>query len=141
MNAELLAKAKSLGFSDRQIANLTGRTEDAVRAERKQLGLVPSYRLAPKNPFPAQIEDVAAAFAWSMQHAAEWGGDTNRVFVGGHSAGGHLSALLALDRRYLDAAGAPPVPIRSPGPHPRPREDRACRQANPPEREVQDRPS
>jgi carbamoyl-phosphate synthase large subunit len=45
MNRELLAKAKSLGFSDRQIAHLTGRTEDEVRAERKQLGLVPSYRL------------------------------------------------------------------------------------------------
>jgi carbamoyl-phosphate synthase large subunit len=45
MNAELLAKAKALGFSDRQISNLTGRTEDDVRAERKRLGLVPSYRL------------------------------------------------------------------------------------------------
>jgi carbamoyl-phosphate synthase large subunit len=45
MNSELLAKAKSLGFSDRQIAHLTGRTEEAVRAERKRLGLVPSYRL------------------------------------------------------------------------------------------------
>ncbi len=45
MNVELLTKAKSLGFSDRQIAHLTGTTEDAVRAERKQLGLVPSYRL------------------------------------------------------------------------------------------------
>src|SRR5687767_5531121 len=45
MNAELLAKAKSFGFSDRQIANLTGQTEDAVRAERKRLGIVPSYRL------------------------------------------------------------------------------------------------
>ncbi|MFO1477628.1 MAG: carbamoyl-phosphate synthase large subunit [Verrucomicrobiota bacterium] len=45
MNAEQLAKAKSLGFSDRQIAHLTGRTEDDVRAERKRLGLVPSYRL------------------------------------------------------------------------------------------------
>ena len=45
MNAELLAKAKALGFSDRQIAHLTGTTEDAVRAERKRLGLVPSYRL------------------------------------------------------------------------------------------------
>lgn len=45
MNSELLAKAKSLGFSDRQIAHLTGQTEDAVRAERRQLGLVPSYRL------------------------------------------------------------------------------------------------
>jgi carbamoyl-phosphate synthase large subunit len=45
MNAEQLAKAKSLGFSDRQIANLTGKTEDDIRALRKQLGLVPSYRL------------------------------------------------------------------------------------------------
>jgi carbamoyl-phosphate synthase large subunit len=45
MNAELLTKAKSLGFSDRQIAHLTGRTEDELRAERKKLGLVPSYRL------------------------------------------------------------------------------------------------
>ena len=45
MNAEKLAKAKSLGFSDRQIAHLTGTTEDAIRAERKKQGLVPSYRL------------------------------------------------------------------------------------------------
>jgi carbamoyl-phosphate synthase large subunit len=45
MDAELLAKAKSFGFSDRQIAHLTGQTEDQVRARRKELGLMPSYRL------------------------------------------------------------------------------------------------
>ena len=45
LTAEKLAKAKSLGFSDRQIAHLTGQTEDAVRAERKRIGLIPSYRL------------------------------------------------------------------------------------------------
>ena len=45
LNAELLAKAKGLGFSDRQIAHLTGLTEDTIRALRKKLGLVPSYRL------------------------------------------------------------------------------------------------
>jgi carbamoyl-phosphate synthase large subunit len=45
LNPELLAKAKGLGFSDRQIAHLTGATEDEVRARRKKLGLVPSYRL------------------------------------------------------------------------------------------------
>jgi len=45
LNAQKLAQAKSLGFSDRQIAHLTGTTEEAVRAERKRLGLVPSYRL------------------------------------------------------------------------------------------------
>jgi carbamoyl-phosphate synthase large subunit len=45
LNPESLAKAKSLGFSDRQIANLTGQSEDAVRAERKRVGVSPSYRL------------------------------------------------------------------------------------------------
>jgi carbamoyl-phosphate synthase large subunit len=45
MNAEKLAQAKSLGFSDRQIAHLTGKTEDEIRSLRQQLGLVPSYRL------------------------------------------------------------------------------------------------
>ena len=45
MTPDLLTKAKSLGFSDRQIAHLTRQTEDAVRAERKRLGIVPSYRL------------------------------------------------------------------------------------------------
>jgi len=45
MNHDLLAKAKSLGFSDRQIAHLTGQSEDAVRALRKKSGLRPSYRL------------------------------------------------------------------------------------------------
>jgi len=45
LNAEKLARAKSLGFSDRQIAHLTGAAEDEIRALRKKLGLVPSYRL------------------------------------------------------------------------------------------------
>src|SRR5271154_3410387 len=45
MNRDLLAKAKSLGFSDRQIAHLTGKSEDDIRALRKKLGLTPSYRL------------------------------------------------------------------------------------------------
>jgi carbamoyl-phosphate synthase large subunit len=45
MNAEQLAKAKSLGFSDCQIAHLTGKSEDEIRAWRRQIGLTPSYRL------------------------------------------------------------------------------------------------
>src|ERR1051325_11175764 len=45
MNAEQLAKAKSLGFSDKQIAHLTGRSESEIRARRKELGLTPGYRL------------------------------------------------------------------------------------------------
>ena len=45
LTPEKLTQAKSLGFSDRQIAHLTGTTEDVIRAERKRIGLVPSYRL------------------------------------------------------------------------------------------------
>ncbi len=45
LNAEKLAQAKSLGFSDRQIAHLVGKTEDEIRAWRKKINLVPSYRL------------------------------------------------------------------------------------------------
>jgi len=45
LNTEKLAQAKSLGFSDRQIAHLTGATEDEIRALRKKLNLLPSYRL------------------------------------------------------------------------------------------------
>lgn len=74
--------------------------------------VVPSYRLAPKHPFPAQIEDVAAAFAWTVRHVAEYGGDTNRICIGGHSAGGHLAALLALDGRRLGPHGVSPNLIR-----------------------------
>ena len=72
---------------------------------------IPSYRLMPKNPHPAQIEDVAAAFAWVYKHAAQWGGDTQRLYLVGHSAGGHLAALLALDDTYLKKYDVPPGAI------------------------------
>lgn len=69
------------------------------------LTAVMSYRLAPRNPHPAQIEDVAAAFAWVARRIGEYGGDPKRIFVAGHSAGAHLAALLTLDQRYLKARG------------------------------------
>jgi len=49
LNSELLTKAKGLGFSDRQIAHLTGATEDAVRTECKTPGLVQSYCLVDRH--------------------------------------------------------------------------------------------
>lgn len=66
------------------------------------------YRLSPKATYPAYIEDAAAAVAWTHAHIAEYGGDTKRVFVGGHSAGGYLAAMVALDVRWLTAAGMKP---------------------------------
>ncbi|MEL7392969.1 MAG: alpha/beta hydrolase [Pseudomonadota bacterium] len=50
---------------------------------------------------PEHIKDVARAFAWLHANAEDYGLDTGRLFVGGFSAGGHLSALLAMDERYL----------------------------------------
>lgn len=63
--------------------------------------VIPSYRLMPKAPHPAQIEDAAAAFAWVYKNIAAQGGDASRIYIVGHSAGGHLVALLALDTKYL----------------------------------------
>jgi acetyl esterase/lipase len=62
---------------------------------------IPSYRLMPQNPHPAQIEDVAAAFAWVVQNISQYGGDRSRIYLSGHSSGAHLAALLALDEKYL----------------------------------------
>jgi len=76
------------------------------RFARAGIGVaIPSYRLMPQNPHPAQIEDVAAAFAWVYRNIAQYGGDTSRIYVSGHSAGAHLVALLALDEKYLEKLG------------------------------------
>jgi acetyl esterase/lipase len=72
------------------------------RFARAGIGVViPSYRLMPQNPHPAQIEDLAAAFNWVYGNIAERGGDVSRIYLSGHSAGAHLAALLALDEKYL----------------------------------------
>ncbi|MEQ9497605.1 MAG: alpha/beta hydrolase [Deltaproteobacteria bacterium] len=77
-------------------------------AQAGVLGVVISYRLAPAHRHPAQISDVAAAIATAFDNVAQYGGDPQRVFVMGHSAGAHLALLAALDRRWLAAEGASP---------------------------------
>jgi acetyl esterase len=54
------------------------------------------YRLAPENPYPAPVEDAYAAALWAAQHAAELGADPRRIVIGGDSAGGTLTALIAI---------------------------------------------
>lgn len=66
-----------------------------------------NYRLSPGVRHPEHVKDCARAFAWLRQHVGGHGGDPDRMFVMGHSAGGHLSALLALDRTYLKAHDVP----------------------------------
>jgi acetyl esterase/lipase len=76
------------------------------------LTVVPSYRLAPKVPWPAQAEDTAAALAWTIREIAAHGGDTNRIFIGGHSAGGHLTSLIVMNDRFLKPFGLTPGIVR-----------------------------
>ena len=83
------------------------------RLARAGIGVViPSYRLMPQNPHPAQIEDVAAAFAWVVRNLSQHGGDVTRIYLSGHSAGAHLAALLALDEKYLKKFDLPRTTIR-----------------------------
>ena len=67
-----------------------------------------NYRLSPASKYPAYIEDAAASVAWALKNAAQYGGNPQRVFVAGHSAGGYLAAMVVLDERYLSAHGASP---------------------------------
>jgi len=64
-------------------------------------------REAPDSPHPAFISDAAAAVAWAAKRVQDLGGDAERIGVLGLGEGGRAALMLALDRRYLAAAGAP----------------------------------
>lgn len=69
------------------------------------LVMVPDYRLYPEVQFPGFIDDAAQAVAFARRAAPSYGGDPQRLFIVGHSAGAHIAAMLALDPRYLEKAG------------------------------------
>lgn len=60
-----------------------------------------NYRLAPAIRHPENVRDVAFAIAWIHRNIRKSGGDPNKIFLMGHSAGSHLAALVATDERYL----------------------------------------
>jgi acetyl esterase/lipase len=62
-----------------------------------------NYRLHPKVKSPAYIEDAAASVAWTIKNIEKYGGSSKRVFVSGHSAGGYLTSMVGLDKRWLAA--------------------------------------
>ncbi|KQM64928.1 alpha/beta hydrolase [Sphingomonas sp. Leaf17] len=82
-------------------------------ATRGFVVVVPDYRKVPAVRFPAFLEDGAQAVRWTRDHIRDFGGDPDRIAVAGHSAGAYIAAMLALDPRYLRAAGVAPTTIRA----------------------------
>src|SRR5262249_6488118 len=64
-----------------------------------------NYRLLPSVDMGTIVRDVARSIRWVHDHVAEYGGDPDRLFIMGHSAGAQLAALICTDDRYLKAEG------------------------------------
>jgi acetyl esterase/lipase len=76
------------------------------------LTILPDYRLVPQVRYPAFVQDGAAAARWALDHAADYGGDPQRLLLAGHSAGAYIALQLAMDQAFLRAAGVDPKLIR-----------------------------
>jgi acetyl esterase/lipase len=74
--------------------------------------IMPGYRLSPQVKHPGHVQDVARAIAWVVEHPEQHRGDLHRLYLVGHSAGGHLVSLLATDQSYLKKLGIPPSVIK-----------------------------
>ncbi|MAK98360.1 MAG: alpha/beta hydrolase [Citromicrobium sp.] len=82
-------------------------------ASRGYTVVIPDYRKVPDVRFPAFIEDGAEAVRWTRENIAQFGGDPDRIALAGHSAGAHTAVTLALDPRWLTAAGVEPDAVKA----------------------------
>ena len=73
---------------------------------------VMNYRLAPQNRYPSYVQDGAAALKWLRDHAEQFGGNPNNLFVSGHSAGGFNAVELVDNTRWLAEVNVPVSSIR-----------------------------
>jgi len=76
-----------------------------VLTERGFVFVSTNYRLLPEVKMEELIADVAKSLGWVHKNIAAYGGDSKRIFVGGHSAGAQLAALICIDDRYLNKEG------------------------------------
>jgi acetyl esterase/lipase len=76
-----------------------------VLIERGFVFVSTNYRLLPEVTMEALTSDVAKSLGWVHKNISKYGGDPNRIFVGGHSAGAQLAALICTDDRYLKKEG------------------------------------
>ncbi len=82
---------------------LTGGNKEIPKAlMEKGVGIIAvNYRLYPKVKSPKYIEDAAASVAWVFNNIKSFGGDTSLIFISGHSAGGYLTSMIGLDKKWL----------------------------------------
>ena len=66
-----------------------------------------SYRLAPENKFPAALNDILAGLSWVWRNIKDYGGDPDRLFMAGWSAGGALAALTTVRHDLYADHGLP----------------------------------
>jgi acetyl esterase/lipase len=79
----------------------------AALAESGYVAVVANYRHYPQVKMPGFMDDAARAASWAFAHATQFGGDRERLYLMGHSAGAHLASLVTLDTRYFAATGQP----------------------------------
>jgi len=82
-------------------------------ASRGFVAVVADYRIYPEVRYPGFLEDGAQAVKWAVDHAAQYGGDPERLVLLGHSAGAYNAVMLGLDGRYLAAAGVDPRHVKA----------------------------
>lgn len=81
-------------------------------AKQGVVAVIINYRLSPSVMVPAMADDCARAVHWTTEHIGEYGGDPNRIYVMGHSAGGGLAALLATEDELFTKLGMAKNPVK-----------------------------
>jgi len=85
---------------------LTGGSRGGPNLTSEGVCLVaPSYRLNPKAKCPDYLNDAADAVAWTFKNMEHYGGDRNRIFVSGSSAGSYLASMITMDKSWLERRG------------------------------------
>jgi acetyl esterase/lipase len=77
-------------------------------ARRGYVAILPDYRIYPEVKYPDFLDDGAHAVRWVKNNAVQFGGDPEKIFLMGHSAGAHIAAMLSVDWRWLRNVGLVP---------------------------------
>jgi acetyl esterase/lipase len=77
-------------------------------ARRGYVAVVPDYRIYPEVCYPDFLNDGAQVVRWVKDNIARFGGDPDKLFLKGHSAGAHIAAMLSIDARWLGKVGLDP---------------------------------